>query len=149
MVHRKMRNKLIKNRPNMLTMIILFVLDIDVKSSYPSTGIWANLDKHTIIRQMCKILGIDVLTTQRAGLDLTAGRVNAIDILDKVCKYPTPQKLMHRLAHRSASSWTGSYRPLLTNTAKRSTATLTVTAMKAVNAFCVNIRRCSTRGNQH
>lgn len=98
MVHRKMRNKLIKGRPNMLTMIILFVLDIDVKSSYPSTGIWANLDKHTIIRQMCKILGIDVLTTQRAGLDLTAGRVNAIDILDKVCKYPTPMKLMNRLA---------------------------------------------------
>lgn len=98
MIHESMKNALIKGKPNMLTMIILFVLDIDVKSSYPSTGVWANLDTTTIVRQMCKILGVDTLTTQRAGLDLTAGRVNAIDILNKVCKYPTPQALLHRLA---------------------------------------------------
>lgn len=98
MIHNSMRNALIKGKPNMLTMIILFVLDIDVKSSYPSTGVWANLDSLTICRQMCKILGIDVLTTQRAGLDLTAGRVNAIDILNNICKYPRPQVMLHRLA---------------------------------------------------
>lgn len=98
MIHNSMKNALIKGKPNMLTMIILFVLDIDVKSSYPSTGVWANLDSLTIIRQMCKIIGIDTLTTQRASLDLTAGRVNAIDILNKICRYPQPQALVHRLA---------------------------------------------------
>lgn len=98
MIHDEMRNALIKGKPNMLTMIILFVLDIDVKSSYPSTGVWANLENLNIIRQMCKIHGLDTLATQRAGLDLTAGRVNAIDILNKVCRYPLPQAMLHRLA---------------------------------------------------
>lgn len=96
MIARKMGNRVIDEYREQLTKIILWVLDIDVKSSYPSTGVWMNLEQQTILRQMCKILGVPLELTRRVGLNLPAGKVNAVDIMVSVCNVPTQTRMLQK-----------------------------------------------------
>ena len=98
LIDRGMGNKVIKEFSDILTKIIKWVLDIDVKSSYPSTGVWMNLEQQTIIRQMCKIMGITLEEQRRVGINLPAGAVNAVNIMTTICNAPSQETMLHRFA---------------------------------------------------
>ncbi len=96
LVAREMGNRVIDEYRDVLTKIVMWVLDIDVKSSYPSTGVWLNLEQQTILRQMCKILGVPLELSRRVGLNLPAGRVNAVDIMTTVCNAPSQVRMLQK-----------------------------------------------------
>ncbi|UQT03160.1 DNA-directed DNA polymerase [Serratia phage vB_SmaS-Totoro] len=96
MVHPDMGNKLLEDLPDSITKIIRWVLDIDVKSSYPSTGVWMNLSQETTKWAMCRIRGVSMEEQRRAGLNLVSGKVNSVDIMVNVCKAPTAMQLLQR-----------------------------------------------------
>lgn len=96
MVHPDMGNKLLEDMPNSVTKIIRWVLDIDVKSSYPSTGVWMNLSQETTKWAMCRIRGVSMEEQRRAGLNLVSGKVNSVDIMVNVCNAPTAMQLLQR-----------------------------------------------------
>lgn len=96
LVHPDMLNKILEDLPESLTKIIKWVLDIDVKSSYPSTGVWMNLAQETTKWAMCRIRGVSMEEQRRAGLNLVSGKVNSIDIMVNICGAPTTMQLLQR-----------------------------------------------------
>lgn len=94
LVHHEMGKRILKESKGVFTKIVKLVLDIDVKSSYPSTGVWANLARDTIFRVMCSMVGVDFEQQRRAGLNIPSGRVNAIDIGVTICNMPRPVEAM-------------------------------------------------------
>lgn len=96
MTHEEMGRKIIKEAPDLFTKFVKLVLDIDVKSSYPSTGVWMNIARDTIYRVMCSIIGVKFEEQRRAGLNLSSGKVNAIDIGATICNLPRPIELMFK-----------------------------------------------------
>lgn len=76
------------------TKVVKFVLDIDVKSSYPSTGVWMNLSTETIVRVPYRIWGKDFEDQRRAGINLPSGKVNSINIMSTICNCPRPVEIM-------------------------------------------------------
>lgn len=96
LIHEEMGNRVLKEHPATFTKVVKWVLDIDVKSSYPSTGVWMNLSQETTKRSMCRIVGVDFEEQRRAGLNLCAGRVNAVEIIVKLCKAPTQLQMLQR-----------------------------------------------------
>lgn len=99
-----MGGKYLKDFPDSFTKIVKFVLDIDVKSSYPSTGVWANISRETTRRVMCRIAGVDFEQQRRVGLNISSGKVNALMIVRTLGKTPTlPQMLKRFDAHYEAN----------------------------------------------
>lgn len=94
MVHHTMGKRILVEDSEVYTKIVKLVLDIDVKSSYPSTGKWCNLGRDTIYRVACSIHGIDFEQQRRAGLNISSGRVNAIDIGCTIFNMPKPVAMM-------------------------------------------------------
>lgn len=94
LVHHEMGRKILMESGGVFTKVVKLVLDIDVKSSYPSTGVWMNIARDTIYRVMCSMVGIDFEQQRRAGLNLPSGRVNAIDIGTTICGMQRPVEWM-------------------------------------------------------
>lgn len=94
LIHHEMGRKVLTESGGVFTKIVKLVLDIDVKSSYPSTGVWMNIARDTIYRVMCSMAGIDFEQQRRAGINLPSGRVNAIDIGTTICNMPRPVEWM-------------------------------------------------------
>lgn len=103
MVDLAMGNKVIEELPDFYAKVIRWVLDIDVKSSYPSTGVWSNISRETVRRVMCRIMGIDFETQRRAGLNLSSGRVNSIDIMKTLCNAPRLPTMLDRFVKREGA----------------------------------------------
>lgn len=96
LIHEEMGNRILEEHPGTFTKVVKWVLDIDVKSSYPSTGVWMNLSQETTKRSMCRIVGVDFEEQRRAGLNLCAGRVNSVEIVTKICNAPTQLQMLQR-----------------------------------------------------
>lgn len=100
LIHHEMGRKILTESGGVFTKIVKLVLDIDVKSSYPSTGVWMNIARDTIYRVMCSMVGIDFEQQRRAGLNISSGRVNAIDIGTTICNMPRPVEWMTKMDRR-------------------------------------------------
>lgn len=94
LIHHEMGRKILTESEGVFTKIVKLVLDIDVKSSYPSTGVWMNIARDTIYRVMCSMVGIEFEQQRRAGLNIPSGRVNSIDIGVTICGMPRPVEWM-------------------------------------------------------
>lgn len=62
--------------------------DLDVKSSYPITEIFANISKATTMLELSEIEGVSELDRRVVGLNVTGGEVNAIEFCTRVYKLP-------------------------------------------------------------
>lgn len=100
LIEQAMGKQILEDFPESFTKIIKWVLDIDVKSSYPSTGVWANISQETTIRAMARIVGVSMDEQRRAGINLCAGRVNAVEIMTKVRNAPTQLQLLQRFCKK-------------------------------------------------
>lgn len=63
--------------------------DADVETTYPTAEIVQNLSKETQMMEPCRVRGAGRETLRLAGINLTGGQVNAIEIVETVCKMPT------------------------------------------------------------
>lgn len=100
LIDERMGSPILQERPGIFSSIVKWVLDIDVKSSYPSTGVWMNISQETTKRAMARIVGVTMEEQRRAGLNLCSGRVNAVDIMVNICNAPTQLQLLHRFKAR-------------------------------------------------
>lgn len=103
LVNVEMGNAILADFPEQFTKAILWVLDIDVKSSYPSTGVWMNISRETLFRVMCRIMGVDFEDQRRMGLNLPSGRVNSINIMRTICQAPRQIEMLERFVAKTGA----------------------------------------------
>lgn len=66
----------------------MYASDADVATTYPVAEIINNLDKENTVSEPCRIRGLDGTQMRVTFINLTGGRVNALEILQTVCKMP-------------------------------------------------------------
>lgn len=80
---------LFHDMPTIQSMINKFCADADVETTYPTAEIIQNLSKETTIAEPCRIAGVSPGMQRKISINLTAGPVNSIEILQATCKAPT------------------------------------------------------------
>lgn len=83
---------MIKELPNVKSMIRLFVFDADIVSTYPNGEIAMNLSKQTTMMEVCRVRGLKLSDQQLLGINVTGGPSNAVKIMTEVCKMPKPHE---------------------------------------------------------
>lgn len=81
--------------PNHRTHIRKDTYDDDVEGAYPIGGILANVSKETTMMELSRIKGIPEKVQRAAGVNLSAGTVNAIEIAQDIFKFPPLEVLLH------------------------------------------------------
>lgn len=67
---------------------------LDVSSSYPNTEDFCNISKETTWRELCKIRNIPEDVQRAAGINLTGGVTNAVEIAVSLFGVPTFDTLL-------------------------------------------------------
>lgn len=75
--------------PGLPTKVYVFCADLDVKSSYPTTGIFANISRETTVLELSSIEGVLEHTRYLVGLNMMGGNVNAVSFCRRVYKMPS------------------------------------------------------------
>lgn len=79
----------IEECPDLRTLIRIAVYDLDVSSAYPTGEDVLNCSKETTVAERVKVKGVEEQVIRNAGINLTAGTVNAAEIVCSVMKAPT------------------------------------------------------------
>lgn len=79
---------LFEDFPEIPSLCYIAVADLDVKSSYPYTEIFANVCRSTTIMEICEIKGVTEEQRRIAGLNLTGGITNAVEFCTVMYKLP-------------------------------------------------------------
>jgi hypothetical protein len=74
--------------PTLRTLIRLLTSDLDVRSAYPYTEIFSNVSKETTAMELSSIEGVSEADRRIIGLNLTAGRVNAVELCTRAFGLP-------------------------------------------------------------
>lgn len=80
---------LFKDMPTIQSLINRYGADADVETTYPTAESIQNLSKETTVAEPCRIQGVSPEAQRKASINVTAGPVNSIEIMQKVCKAPT------------------------------------------------------------
>ncbi len=94
---------LLKELPEVRSLIRMYVSDADIESTYPNGEIAMNLSKETTMGEMCKIKGISPTRLRIVGVNLTGGPSNAIEILREVTGLPTQLEMLEIYKKRKAA----------------------------------------------
>lgn len=81
--------KHIEETPDLSSMLYVGVYDLDVAGAYPNGEDILNASRETTVAEVVKIKGVNNTAQRYAGLNLTAGVVNATEIMQSVCKAPS------------------------------------------------------------
>lgn len=84
----------LEEMPDVRTYIRTHVADLDIVSTYPNVQVILNISRETTRRELYKIAGIDVRTQRMAGINLTGGHVNAVEIACSVYQAPNFDMLL-------------------------------------------------------
>lgn len=82
--------------PTIQSMINRYCADADVETTYPTAEIIQNLSKETTIAEPVRIAGTSPETQRKACINLTAGPVNSIELMQTVCNAPTMDQWLER-----------------------------------------------------
>ena len=74
----------------------MFCADLDVKSSYPTTGIFANISRETTVLELSSIEGVLEHNRYLVGLNLMGGNVNAVSFCQRVYGMPTLDEIREK-----------------------------------------------------
>jgi hypothetical protein len=80
---------LFSDMPEVQSLVHMFNADADVETTYPTAEIIQNLSKETTMNEPCSIQGVGRERQRLASVNLTGGRVNAVEIIQSVCGWPT------------------------------------------------------------
>ncbi len=86
----------IKELPELPTKVYVFCADLDVKSSYPTTGIFANISRETTVLELSSIEGVLEHNRYLVGLNLMGGNVNAVSFCQRVYGMPTLDEIREK-----------------------------------------------------
>ena len=86
--------KIIKEYPDVSTLLYLSVYDSDIKSAYPFGDIVLNTSKETTAAERVSVKGVDEHVLRYGGINLTGGSMNAVEICCSVLESPTLHMLM-------------------------------------------------------
>lgn len=86
---------LFADMPRLRSYFRLFVADLDVSSSYPSTQIFANISRATTFRELSRIEGVTDFGMRKIGINyITGGKSNAVDFCRTVYGAPSHYDLL-------------------------------------------------------
>lgn len=80
--------KCIKEVPNMITSFHNQTGDDDIAQAYPTGELICNVSKETTAIELKDIEGVSLATRRRAGINLTSGKTNSIEICNELLKMP-------------------------------------------------------------
>lgn len=63
-------------------------IDADILQAYPSGEVVLNISKETTFIEVCSIDGVPEDARRRAGINLTGGKTNAIEICNDILNMP-------------------------------------------------------------
>lgn len=66
---------------------------LDIVSTYPNVSQILNIARETTVMEFCQIAGIPAGIRREFGVNLTGGRVNAVEMSQKVLNAPTMEML--------------------------------------------------------
>lgn len=79
---------IIEGCENMPTSVYVQVADLDVKAAYPNAGGCFNTSVATTKKELCAIEGVPEIMVKHHGINLSGGRVNAVEFCTLVLKTP-------------------------------------------------------------
>lgn len=86
--------RVIKESSNIETGIYVMVSDLDVKSSYPTTEVIANISKETTNSELCRVEGLTELQQREIGINMTSPATNAVEISTSLFGLPSLDDLV-------------------------------------------------------
>lgn len=85
---------LLEEFPGLPSSAVCHSMDSDLASCYPMGDLIANAGKTTTRIEVCCVVGEDETRTRAAGINLTGGRVNALEICTLMFNYPSPEEVL-------------------------------------------------------
>lgn len=85
---------MLKELPDVRSHIRTHVADLDIVSTYPNVQTILNISKETTYREMAAIKGVPKLTQRMAGINLTGGFVNAVEIVCDLYGAPNFEEML-------------------------------------------------------
>ena len=67
---------------------------LDVSASYPNGGSVFNISRETTHKELCKIVGVPEEYQRTAGINLSGGATNAVEICEDLFHLPTMDMLL-------------------------------------------------------
>lgn len=80
--------------PNVRSFIRTHIADLDIVSTYPNVQVILNISRETTRRELFKINGCTEHIQRMAGINMTGGHVNAVEIACSVMKAPNFDMLL-------------------------------------------------------
>jgi len=77
---------LFEDMPEVQSMLHMFNADADVETTYPIAGIIQNVAKETTLAEPCRIHGVSQANLKLIAVNMSGGRVNAVEIMQMACK---------------------------------------------------------------
>jgi hypothetical protein len=85
---------LIEELPGHRTLVRTDVADLDVRATYPTLEMVCNISKETTSKELGAIDGVTELDRRAAGVNMSGGSTNAIELCVSLYKAPTPNQLL-------------------------------------------------------
>jgi hypothetical protein len=86
--------KCVKDLPDYSTLIYCHVADLDIVSTYPNVSQILNISRETTVIEFSYMQGIPEKWRREVGVNLTAPKVNSVEILQKIMGAPTMDDLL-------------------------------------------------------
>jgi len=93
--------KCVKDYPDYKTMVFVHVSDLDVVSTYPNVSQLLNISRKTCVFEFSRMKGISEHHRREVGVNLTGGRVNAVEIGQKILGMPEMDELVSEFCHEN------------------------------------------------
>lgn len=85
---------MINEFPLLETNITTHAADIDVRSAYPTEGSILNISKGTSLIEVCNMDDVGEVDRRSVGINLTAAKINALEICQHAYGFPKPEALL-------------------------------------------------------
>lgn len=85
---------LLKGLPNIKSFGRAHVADLDVEGTYPNVEIIMNISKATTAQELCMIRDIPEIYRRAAGVNLSGGFVNAVEICQQIHSAPSMEDVL-------------------------------------------------------
>ena len=86
----------VKDLPGYKTLHRHHEADLDIISTYPRVSQLLNIGRETTVMEFSRIKGVSEHHRREVGVNLTGGRVNALEICQKILKAPTLDQMLHK-----------------------------------------------------
>lgn len=94
---------IIEEMPDVRTFIRSHVADLDIVSTYPNVQVILNISRETTRRELYKIEGCPERVQRMAGINMTGGHVNAVEVACAVMKAPSFDALLEDFLKQDAA----------------------------------------------